>query len=207
MNSPYNYPPQLPATSFTFSILVSSPIRSGLSFCPVNAMLLPLASTEVHFASIIIIGLDLLMSFLYKKSLVQAPSYPSPDANYPAPLNFNQLNQLILSASQGQLSTPSPVSDAPPTQESGPVGLDEPLFPDNLNVSLLVSTRFTPLNGSPDTSFSVPLFEVPGTPGNLLISLALLIAQFFVERTGIGPPSEPENGGKANDNVQATTNS
>lgn len=88
-----------------------------------------------------------------------------------------------------------PFDQPAPGQGLGPVGGDEPLFPDNLSVSLIISAPFAPFDGSPDTSFNVPLFEIPGVPGNLIIALGLIIAQFFIERSGVGPPNG--NGGNA----------
>jgi len=202
----YNCAPPLPATPFSFSILITSPIRRNLKFSPVSAMILPLAKLDLHFASMIIVGLDVLMSFLFKRSLAHPPSPPPTPSNlYPVTLTLEQLNKLVNATIKGQIPMPSPVSpDSPvPGQGSGPVGSDEPLFPDNLSFSLLIGAPFAPFDGSPDTSFNVPLFEVPGVPGNLLISLSLIIAQFFVERAGIGTPNGTGNGG----NTIAFTNS
>ncbi len=200
MINQYNYVPALPATPFSFSILVSSPIRRDLKFCPVSAMIFPLASIELHFASMIIVGLDLLMSFLFKRSLVHPPNLPCTTSNFhPMTLSLRQLNQLVQSTIKGQVPMPSPFSsDVSAGQGSGPVGPDEPLFPDNLSVSLSIVAPFAPFDGSPDTSFSVPLFEVPGAPGNLLIALGLMIAQFLIERAGVGTPNGTGNGGNAN---------
>ncbi|WP_407306714.1 hypothetical protein [Desulfosporosinus sp. SB140] len=188
--------PPLPATPFSFSFLVSSPIRRDLLFCPVSAMIFPIASTEIEFASMIVAGIDILMAFLFKRALAHPPNLrrPAPDL-YPVTLTLPQLTQLMQAAFNGQ----APISQAlqpVPGQGVGPVGSDEPLFPDNLSVSLIISAPFAPFDGSPDTSFNVPLFEVPGAPGNLIIALGLMIAQFFVERSGIGPPNG--NGGNAN---------
>ncbi|HZK84003.1 MAG TPA: hypothetical protein VFC58_04845 [Desulfosporosinus sp.] len=187
--------PQLPATPFSFSILVTSPIRRDLKFCPVSAMIFPLASVDVKFASMIIVGMDVLMSFLFKRSLAHPPDLSRKTSNLaPMTLSLGQLNQLVNATIKGQVPMPAPASFAP-GQGSGPVGFDEPLFPDNLSVSLFITAPFAPFDGSPDTSFSVPLFEVPGAPGNLLISVGLLIAQFFVERTGVGTSPDTGNGG------------
>lgn len=198
MINQYGCVPPLPATPFSFSILVTSPIRRDLQYSPVSAMIFPLASTELHFASMIIVGLDVLMSFLFKRALAHPPNLARTTSNlYPVTLTLGQLNQLVQSAIKGQVPMSSPVSSVP-GQGSGPVGPDEPLFPDNLSVSLFITAPFAPFDGSPDTSFTVPLFEVPGAPGNLLIALGLLIAQFFVERAGIGTPNGTGNGGNAN---------
>lgn len=195
MINQYNCAPPLPATPFSFSILLTSPIRRDLQFSPVSAMILPLASIELHFASMIIVGLDMLMSFLFKRALAHPPNLSRTTSNpYPVTLTLGQLNQLVHAAIKGQVPMPSPVSSVP-GQGSGPVGPDEPLFPDNLSVSLFIAAPFAPFDGSPDTSFSVPLFEVPGAPGNLLIALGLIIAQFLVERAGIGIPNGTGNGG------------
>ena len=198
MINQYNYAPRLPATSFSFSILVTSPIRRDVEFSPVSAMIFPLAAIELHFASMIIVGLDMLMSFLFKRDLAHPPALSHPTSNYyPATLTLGQLNQLVSATIKGQIPMPSPVSSGSnvPGQGSGPVGLDQPLFPDNLSVSLSIAAPFAPFDGSPDTSFNVPLFEVPGAPGNLLIALGLIIAQFLVERAGVGTPDGTGNGG------------
>lgn len=201
MINQYEYAPPLPATPFSFSILVTSPIQRDLKFSPVSAMIFPLASIELHYASMMIVGLDILMSFLFKRALAHPPNQTSTNpTRYPVTLTLGQLNRLVQSAVSGQAPIPTPTSTAPsvspvPGQGSGPVGPDEPLFPDNLSVSLFITAPFAPFDGSPDTSFSVPLFEVPGAPGNLLIALGLMIAQFLVERAGIETPNGSGNGG------------
>jgi len=93
----------------------------------------------------IIAGLDVLMAFLFKRSLAHPPnlSRTTPDP-YPVTLTLSQLTQLMNSAINGQGPMPRPVQPAP-GQGSGPVGSDEPLFPDNLSVSLFVSAPFAPL--------------------------------------------------------------
>jgi len=193
----------LPATPFSFSILVDSPIRRNIPFCPVSALIFPLATTELHFASMIVAGLDVLMAFLFKRALAHPPdlSRTNPDL-YPVTLTLPQLTQLMHSAINGQVPMPSPFQPVP-GQGFGPVGSDEPLFPDNLSVSLFIAAPFAPFDGSPDTSFNVPLFEIPGAPGNLIIALGSLIAQFLIERAGVGVPDGNGNGGVTN----ATTNS
>ena len=190
----YDCTPPLPATPFSFSILVDSPIRRNLRFCPVSAMIFPLASMKINYASMIIVGLDVLMSFLFKRALAHPPnlSRTTPDL-YPVTLTLPQLTQLMHAAINGQVPMPSPVQPVP-GQGFGPVGPDQPLFPDNFSVSLVVSAPFAPFDGSPDTSFNVPLFEVPGAPGNLIIALGSLIAQFLIERAGIGTPNGTGNG-------------
>ncbi|WP_243450387.1 hypothetical protein [Desulfosporosinus sp. Sb-LF] len=186
--------PPLPATPFSFSILVDSPTRRSLPFCPVSALIFPLAKTEIPFASMIVAGLDVLMAFLFKRALAHPPdlSRTSPDI-YPVTLTLPQLTQLMQSAMNGQVPMPLPVQTAP-GQGIGPVGGDEPLFPDNLSVSLVVAAPFAPFDGSPDTSFNVPLFEIPGAPGNLIIALGALIAQFLIERAGVGTPNGSASG-------------
>lgn len=187
--------PPLPATPFSFSILVDSPIRQNIPFSPVSAMIFPIASTEIEFASMIVAGLDILMTFLFKRALAHPPNVcrSTPD-HYPLTLTLPQLTQLMNAAMYGQVPM-QPFDQTAPGQGEGPVGGDEPLFPDNLSVSLIISAPFAPFDGSPDTSFNVPLFEIPGVPGNLIIALGTIIAQFFIERSGVGPPNG--NGGKA----------
>lgn len=189
--------PSVPVTPFSFSILIDSPIRCNLPFSPVSAMILPLAKVEFPFAGLIVAGLDILMTFLAKRSLIQLPN-PNrlPPEMYPVTLNLAQLSELVQSVYRGQITFPN---GNPGGQGFGPVGEDEPLFPDNLSFSLIVGAPFGSFDGSPDSSFNVPLFEVPGVPGNLIIALAMIIAQFLVERSGVGAPgcqpSTPTKGG------------
>jgi len=200
MAGPYPGRPLPPATSFSFSILVDSPIRCNLPFSPVAAMLFPLAKTNLYFAALIIAGLNILTTFLFKCSVASPPqpARPVPD-HYPITLTMEQLLRLMQAAAAGQLPLPPPAGRAnglrAPGQGMGPVGLDEPLFPDNLSVSLVVSAPFAPFDGSPDTSFNVPLFELPGIPGNLIIALGMFIAQFFTERSGVGTPGCTDDNG------------
>lgn len=185
----YDSSPPLPATPFSFSILVTSPIRRNLPFNPVSALLFPLAKVDLPYASLIVAGLDILMAFLFKRSLAHPPNLSKPPADlYPVTLTLPQLTQLMQSALAGQVPMPQP-SQFAPGQGFGPVGNDEPLFPDNLSVSLTVTAPFAPFDGSPDTSFNVPLFEIPGAPGNLIVALGCFIAQFFIERAGVGAPT------------------
>ena len=189
----HNCDPPLPATSFSFSILVSSPIRRNLLFCPVSALIFPLATIEIHFATMIVAGLDVLMAFLFKRALAHPPDLSrQPSEICPVTLTLSQLTELMHSAINGQIPLPPPVQPVP-GQGFGPVGPDEPLFPDNLSIALFISAPFAPFDGSPDTSFSVPLFEIPGAPGNLIIALGSIIAQFLVEMSGVGIPNENEN--------------
>ncbi len=190
MADPCGLRPPLPAAPFSFSILVDSPIRCNLPLSPVSAVILPIGNTDIFFGALIVAGLDILMTFLFKRSLVQPPTPTRPvPAHYPITLTMAQLTRLMRAAADGSLPLPAQVPDGNPTgQGLGPTGTDEPLFPDNLSVSLVLSAPFAPFDGSPDTSFNVPLFEVPGVPGNLIITLGLLFAQFLVERSGIGTP-------------------
>lgn len=179
-------PPPLPVAPFSFSILVDSPIRCNLPFSPVSAMILPLGKVDLPFASLIIAGLNILTNLLMKRSLIQAPTphRVQPDL-YPVTLTLPQLMLLLQGASNGTLTLPN---GSPSGQGQGPVGGDEPLFPDNLSFSLSVNAPFADFDGSPDTSFNVPLFEVPGVPGNLILAFAMILAQYLIERTGIGTP-------------------
>jgi len=80
-----------------------------------------------------------------------------------------------------------------PGNTFGPFGGDEPLFPDNLSVILVLAAPFADFDGSPDTNFNVPLFEVPGSPGSLVIALLILIARFVVEQGGLALNNNPGN--------------
>lgn len=201
MINQYNCALQLPATPFSFSILVSTPVRRNLPFCPVSALIFPLAKTELHFAALIVAGLDILMTFLFKRSLAHPPNLSRPPSDlYPVTLTMPQLTQLMQASLAGRVPMP-PSFAAAPGQGSGPVGPDQPLFPDNLSFSLLIAAPFAPIDGSPDTSFTVPLFEVPGVPGNLMIALGSMIAQFLVERAGVGTPTLEVKGGLSSDHA------
>ena len=190
-------PPPLPKAPFTFSILVSSPIRCNLPFSPVSALILPLASVDIRFGVILVAGIDILIEFLFKRSLVRTPSVPSSPDGRSVTITFDQLSDLMKAASEGRLPLPGPSrpsiqrpgQNQGSGQGSGPVGQDQPLFPDNLSINLSLSSAFALFDGSPDTSFNVPLFEVPGVPGSMIIALGIFIAQFFVERTGIKVPN------------------
>jgi hypothetical protein len=153
---------------------------------------------------LIVAGLDILMTFLAKRSLIQLPS-PNrvPPEMYPVTLTLDQLAQLFQNAADGKSTFPKGKSTLPNGNPSGqghgPVGEDEPLFPDNLSVAFIVGAPFGSFDGSPDSSFNVPLFEIPGVPGNLIIALATLIAQFMIELSGVGTPgcqptSSPKGG-------------
>jgi hypothetical protein len=149
-------------------------------------MIFPVASVELPYASLIVAGLDILMNLLIKRSIVQAPDPRRVQSDlYPITLTLPQLMNLLQSASNGTLTIPN---GSPSGQGFGPVGEDEPLFPDNLSFSLTVSAPLASFDGSPDTNFSVPLFEIPGVPGNLILAFGMILSQFFIERTGIGTP-------------------
>jgi hypothetical protein len=184
--SPGCYPPAL-VTPFSFSILIDSPIRCNLPFSPVSAMILPLAKVDLPFAGLIVAGLDILMTFLAKRSLIQLPNPNKlPPEMYPVTISLTQLGELLQKAANGQsFNLPN---GNPGGQGLGSVGGDEPLFPDNLSFALIVGAPFGSFDGSPDSSFNVPLFEIPGVPGNLIIALVTIIAQFLIERSGIGVP-------------------
>lgn len=192
MDSPCSLPPPLPKAPFTFSILVTSPIRCNLPFSPVSALILPLASVDMRFGVILVAGIDIFLEFLFKKSLIRPPTLTTaPLDGKSVTLTFDQLSDLMQAASEGKLPLPGlpRPSIQRPGQGQGPVGQDQPLFPDNLSINLSLSSAFALFDGSPDTSFNVPLFEVPGVPGDLIIALGIFIAQFYVERTGIRVPN------------------
>lgn len=179
-------PQSLPVAPFSFSLLVSSPIRCNLFFSPVSAMIFPFAKVELPLAALIVAGLDIVMSLLIKRSFIQAPS-PQPICPdlYPVTLTLPQLMNLLQSAANGNLTLPN---GSPTGQGFGSVGEDEPLFPDNLSFSLVVGAPIAGFDGSPDTSFNVPLFEIPGVPGNLILAFTMILSQYLIERTGIGTP-------------------
>jgi hypothetical protein len=171
--------PRVPITPFSFSILITSPIHCNLPFTPVSSLILPLGRVRAPFTGLIIAGLDIFTTFLAKRCIIQRPDpCKFPPEMLPVTLNLAQLAELVQKASNGTLPDGSPTR-----QSNGPVGGDEPLSPDNLTFSLLLGTPFTEVD-SPDTSYNVPLFEIPGVPGNLIIALVTVIAQFLIERSG-----------------------
>ncbi|MDA8227298.1 MAG: hypothetical protein M0T74_06245 [Desulfitobacterium hafniense] len=177
--------PPLPSSPLSLSILIDSPVRCNLPFVPVSALIFPLARANLYFAGLVIAALDVVMTFLFKRTSARPPSAlqsVNPEL-YPVTLRLDQLTNLLQSAANGQIRISNPTG-----QGVGPVGTDEPLFPDNLSVSIVLTAAFSEIDGSPDSSFNVPLFEIPGAPGNLIIALGLLIAQFLVERAGVGTP-------------------
>lgn len=181
-----------PVTPLNFSLLITSPIRRNLPFVPVTAAILPLARVKLPYASFVVAALDILMNFLVKRSFVEVPPPRKvPAESYSVTLTLAQLADLIQTASQGQVMRPnSALNEQPPLT----LDEDEPLFPDHLSFSLSVSGPFGNFDGTPDSSFNVPLFEIPGVPGNLIIAVITLIAQFYIEQANI------------NNNTKNTTN-
>ena len=173
----------LPVTPLSFSLLVASPIRRNLPFVPVTAVLLPLGRVNLPYAGLVVAALDIFMNFLVKRSLVEVPSPQKvPTESYTVNLTLAQLADLIQRSSQGQ----SLGSNIANYDSSAPLDNDdEPLFPDHLSFSLSISGPFGNFDGTPDSSFNVPLFEIPGVPGNLIIAVITLIAQFFLEQANI----------------------
>ncbi len=177
----------------SLSLLIDSPIRTDLPLSPVGAFLVPLVSSNIFLGSLVVSGLNLFIQFLFKCQLVRPPFYPprQPDLAR-ITLTLPQLTQLIAAFSKGQPVEPYLKR---PGDDTGPFGGDEPLFPDNLSVSLILAAPFADFDGSPDTNFNVPLFEVPGLQGGLVIALLILIARFIVELGGLAfvCPDDPDS--------------
>ncbi|HHY27313.1 MAG TPA: hypothetical protein GX523_11350 [Desulfitobacterium dehalogenans] len=174
----------LPVTPLSFSLLVTSPIQRNLSFLPITASLFPLGRVRLPYAGLVVAGLDVLMNFLVKRSLVNPPSpHRASEESHTVTLTLAQLADLVQKTSRGQAIRPGDASQvSPPAAASG---VDEPLFPDNLSFSLSISGPFGNFEGTPDSVFNVPLFEIPGVPGNLIIALITIIAQFLTEQANI----------------------
>ncbi|MEL1133862.1 hypothetical protein AAC978_01650 [Desulfitobacterium sp. THU1] len=173
-----------PVTPLSFSLLISSPIRRNIPFAPVTAAILPLAKVKLPYASLVVATLDIFTAFLAKRFTHELASPQNfPRENYPVTLTLAQLADLIQNYSQGQSTSVNPSPCRPVPQ--GALNGDEPLFPDHLSVSLLVSGPFDGFDGSPDSSFNVPLFSIPGVPGNLIIAVITLIAQFLLEQANV----------------------
>lgn len=183
----------MPVTPLSFSLLISSPIRKDLPFSPTTASLLPLARVKLPYAGLVVAALDILIVFLNKRSLVVVPPLRRvPSQNHTITLTLDQLADLINRTSQGQMFNPSNIYNQPPQT----LDEDEPLFPDNLSFSLTVSGPLGNFNGTPDSAFNVPLFEIPGAPGNLIIALITITAQFYIEQANInGSLDTPARGG------------
>ncbi|AFM02069.1 hypothetical protein Desde_3800 [Desulfitobacterium dehalogenans ATCC 51507] len=173
----------LPVTPLSFSLLVTSPIQRNLPFLPITAALFPLGRVRLPYAGLVVAGLDILMNFLVKRSLVNPPSpHKAPEESHTITLTLAQLADLVQKTSQGQVIRPGDASQVSPPAASG---VGEPLFPDNLSFSLSISGPFGNFEGTPDSVFNVPLFEIPGVPGNLIIALITIIAQFLTEQANI----------------------
>ncbi|BAE85043.1 MULTISPECIES: hypothetical protein [Desulfitobacterium] len=174
----------LPVAPLSLSLLVTSPIQRNIPFVPVTAVLFPLARVELPYAGLVVAGLDILMNFLVKRSLVAAPPSPprTPSESYTVTLTLDQLADLIQRTSQGQAIRPGGAFQTAPSAASWG---DEPLFPDHLSFSLSISGPFGTFDGTPDSVFNVPLFQLPGVPGNLIVSVITIIAQFLTEQANI----------------------
>lgn len=175
----------LPVAPLSLSLLVTSPIQRNVPFAPITAVLFPLARVELPYAGLVVAGLDILMNFLVKRSLVAAPPPPprTPSGSYTVTLTLDQLAELIQRTSQGQAIRPGGASQTAPP--SAAFWGDEPLFPDHLSFSLSISGPFGTFEGTPDSVFNVPLFQLPGVPGNLIVSVITIIAQFLTEQANI----------------------
>jgi hypothetical protein len=177
----------------SLTILIASPIRMDLPLSPVGAFLIPLISSNVFLGSLVVSGINLFIQFLFKCQLVSPPCYPPPASDLArVTLTLPQLTELMRAYSRGQSIEPYLKR---PGDDTGPFGGDEPLFPDNLSVSLVLAAPFADFDGSPDTNFNVPLFEVPGCQGGIIIALLILIARFILELGGLAfvRPEDPPN--------------
>lgn len=196
---PYLFPPEVDSNSavqqqidllrvpLSLSILVDSPLRTDLALSPVAAFFIPLVESNLFLGSLIIGALDLFIAFLMKLQLVCPPTIKPPSRNSTqVTLSMAQLTRLIAAYSRGMPLDPY----LKPGENTGPFGGDEPLFPDNLSVSLMLSAPFADFDGSPDTSLNVPLFEVPGLQGGLIIALLIVLGRFIIEEGGVGCASD-----------------
>jgi hypothetical protein len=177
----------------SLTILIASPIRKDLPLSPVGAFLIPLISSNVFLGSLVVSGINLFIQFLFKCQLVSPPCYPPPASDLArVTLTLPQLTELMRAYSRGQSIEPYLKQ---PGDDTGPFGGDEPLFPDNLSVGLVLAAPFADFDGSPDTNFNVPLFEVPGCQGGIIIALLILIARFILELGGLAfvRPEDPPN--------------
>lgn len=188
----YQFYPPIPPTSFTFSVLVDAPVRTNLSLSPVSALLFPLGKVDIRFSGLIVAILDFLITFLVKRSLARVPdpsrtSWPT----YSEILSYPEFNRLMQSAVEGNLPIPASTLNAQSNEPLDSSGHSAPFTPDNLSIALMLISTIAPYDDSPATSFIVPLFEFPGAPGNLIIALGLLIAQFLAEKDGGDYRAEP----------------
>lgn len=212
MATPYQAQEEILVAPLTFSILITSPIRRNISFSPVSAVLFPLARVKLPYAGFVVAALDIFISFLIKRSIVNPPHFfQTPSPNQPTTLTMKELWELLQKEGQPplqkesnplwQTSQTAPIRQVAPLRQAPHLGQgslpgeqleqsldstgseDEPLFPENLAFSLALSGPLRDKRGIPDSSFNVPLFELPGTPGNLIISFVTLLAQLIIELT------------------------
>src|SRR5690554_1636996 len=214
--NPYQVQEEAHVAPLTFSLLIASPIHRRVPFAPVSAALFPLGRVKLPYAGLLIAGLDFFISFLIKRSLVIPPHFSRYSLQSQSPtLTMEELWRMLYYQGQGSqnqdfrnntnsVSPASPQGFFPQSRTSlfggqsgqspnSPAGEDEPLFPENLAFSLSISGSLYGISGTPDTSFNVPLFELPGTPGNLIISFITLLAQLFIELSPL--PSNNSSGG------------
>lgn len=184
---PQNWLNNLLRVPLSLSILITAPLRKDLPLSPVAAFFVPLVESNVLFGSLVIAVLNFVISFMMKLQLVCPPAIrPAPKESAQITLTMAQLTQLLWAYSRGQ-----PVDRflQQPGDSFGPFGGDQPLFPDNLSAALMLSAPFADFDGSPDTSINVPLFEVPGMQGSLLVALLILMGRFIIEEGGLACPN------------------
>lgn len=199
---PGKRPVDLLRVPLSISFLITSPIRTDLPLSPVGAFIVPLVESNIFLGSLVIAALNLFVSFLMKCHLVCPPCGPTPGTEQLTHITMTmpQLMSLLSAYSCGK-----PVDQylkREPGSDFGPTGTDEPLFPDNLSIGLMIAAPFADFDGSPDTSLNVPLFEIPGVAGGLFIALMILLARYIVEQGGLAfaqPPDSSSDGGPAFD--------
>ena len=211
MANPYQIQEEFHVTPLTFSLLINSPIHKNIPFSPVSGVLFPLGRVKLPYAGLIVAGLDFFISFLIKRSFVKPPHLSRFSlSNQTNTLTMEELWELLHYQGQGcpkgssQRGQTSPQGylfpqgqtslrkEGPRQNSNSPESEDEPLFPDNLSFSLSLSGPFSGFSETPDTSFNVPLFELPGAPGNLIISFLALLTQLFIELSPISSNNSKE---------------
>ena len=129
-----------------------------------------------------------------KRSLVQPPyQRPIPSQGYPVTLTMAQLAQIMQDAANGKFVLPNVNGGGIQTRANEPLEAEDAFYPDVLSFSLSVSAPSALNDSSPIISYRVPLFDIPGAPGNLVIALSMIISQFYIEHAGIG------NGGNSHE--------
>jgi hypothetical protein len=164
---PYSVP-------LTVSLLISESLFAHF-YSPAATLIIPFIRVNIPYGYFIIIGMELVTSFLVK--LAYGPSYSILSSN----LNLNTLPDLN---SLRQVYNLAPVRENSRNQLGGATAAeDTPLFPLGITFNISFSSPFSAPSGKTATLFTIQLKEIRNVPGYLvpLISIVLyfLIKVYF----------------------------